>query len=97
MTNHTTKPMIDSTSFPVQWALLLYELTDASLHLSSLAEQAASAGRIDEEDFRIQLAHVYAHTNRAWNARCDPRLVESPTEDEQDALRRFPTDVSPLA
>jgi hypothetical protein len=97
MSDADDKPMIDATTFPVAWALLLFELSDASEHLAVLAEQAASEGRIDEVDFGIQLAHVYAHLNRSWNARRDARLIESPTEAEQERLRKFPDDLLPLA
>ena len=58
--------MINNSTNSVEWALLIYELDDASEHLANLSRKMANQGAIDSEDFAIQLGHIYAHLNRAW-------------------------------
>ena len=86
--------MLDQSSQPVSWALLLYQLDDAGEHLAALMRQMNEHGRIDEEDYRIQLGHVYAHLNRAWNSRCSDS--ESATERDFTHWSRFPDDLNPI-
>lgn len=85
--------MINFKDNPVEWALLVYELTDASEHLKSLLDELETHGGSDEEDYKIQLGHVYAHLNRAWN--CRNRKGEG-TEDERDRESMFPSDLDPV-
>lgn len=92
--------MIDPQRDPLAWAMLMYELDDAHEHLGNLIRDM----RADEADFRIQLAHVYAHLNRAWNLRQkddawhDALTRTDPMQDaEYEAARAFPTDLEPIA
>jgi hypothetical protein len=85
--------MIERKSNPNEWSTLLYELDDAKEHLESLVSQLNGAGKIDEEDFKIQLSHIYAHVNRSWNI----RNIESDFKSQESAkLSHFPTDLDPL-
>ena len=85
--------MINQTDNPVQWALLLYELDDAKEHLESLIGQMAKEGTIDEEDYAVQLGHLFAHLNRNWNAR---NLGRELTREEHERYSRFPNDLEPI-
>uniref|UniRef100_UPI003F881A84 hypothetical protein n=1 Tax=Pseudocolwellia agarivorans TaxID=1911682 RepID=UPI003F881A84 len=85
--------MIDRKSNPNEWSTLLYELDDAKEHLESLVNQLNGAGKIDEEDFKIQLSHIYAHVNRSWNIR---NLETDFNIQDSAKLSRFPTDIDPL-
>lgn len=87
--------MLNHDESPAAWALLLYELDDARDHLAGLIKHMADAGRIDPQDFRIRLGHVYAHLNRVWNSRCDPDF-DSISQEQQRARSRFPDDLDPL-
>jgi hypothetical protein len=88
--------MLNSESHPVAWALFIDELADASEHLGQLIAQMSSLGQIDEIDFAIQLGHVYAHLNRAWNGRNDPSDVDDATEQQRADLTKFPDDLEPV-
>lgn len=87
--------MIAQNENPVAWAMFIDELSDAEGHLRSLVAQLSNAGNIDEEDFRIQLGHVFAHLNRAWNGRNDAELVEL-TDDLRNERSQFPLDLMPV-
>ncbi|MCK8136799.1 MULTISPECIES: hypothetical protein [Gammaproteobacteria] len=85
--------MIDRKSNPNEWSTLLYELEDAKEHLESLITQLDAAGQIDEEDFKIQLSHIYEHVNRSWNI----RNITNDFENKDSAkLSGFPKDIEPL-
>ncbi len=85
--------MIERKSNPNEWSTLLYDLDDAKEHLESLINQLNIAGKIAEEDFKIQLSHIYAHVNRSWNI----RKLENNFENQDSAKSsRFPKDIEPL-
>lgn len=79
---------------PVAWALFLQGLEDGSEHLAKLVKDLASDPGYGEEELRIDLGHVFAHLNRAWNSRHIPCEM---TDDQWEELRRFPADLEPLA
>jgi len=72
----------------------MFELEDAHEHLGDLIKVMQKDGLIDDEDYAIQVAHVHAHLNRAWNSR---ELKGAMTESERDIYRAFPDDLAPLA
>ena len=86
--------MINAKDNPVVWALLVQAIIDAQEHLDELAKQMAADGRIDDEDFAVQIGHSYAHINRAWNGRNEPS--EDVTGPQWEAFSKFPTDIEPL-
>ena len=85
--------MISENDNPVEWALLLYDLDEAKEHLESLIDQMNKGGKIDEEDYAVQLGHVFAHLNRDWNAR---NLEGEIPEGEHEKFSRFPDDLDPV-
>ena len=86
--------MVNSKQNPLEWNQLMSELEDAHEHLGSLIKQMESAGQIDIEGYSIDIAHIYAHLNRAWNS----REFKGEMSDEQwEIFRSFPQDIEPLA
>ena len=86
--------MINQPDNPVPWALLLYEIDELREHLESLSKEMAAAGRIDDENFAVQMGHAYAHLNRIWHRRND--TSENVTDEKWDAYSKFPTDLEPV-
>ena len=85
--------MINGKDHPVEWAMLSYELADAIEHLQSLSDEIVPNGSIDDADFEVQLGHVFAHLNRAWNSR--NRKGEA-SDKQRELETQFPTDISPI-
>lgn len=73
---------------------MLSELEDAREHLGSLISEMTHDGRIDVESYAIDIAHIYAHLNRAWNTR---NITSEVTEEQWESGRAFPGDLEPLA
>lgn len=86
--------MINFKNNPVAWALLVQGIADAQEHLASLIGQMSRDGTIEDEDFAVQVAHAYAHINRAWNAR--NHTGEEMTDEQWDAFSKFPQDIEPI-
>ncbi len=85
--------MIDRDTHPVEWVLWLDELSEAHEHLDRLLKAAAEDPEFEEERFRIDLGHIYAHLNRSWHRR---NLDRALTEEEWDIASGFPSDVAPV-
>ncbi len=85
--------MINQDENHVAWVLLCDELTEAREHLVNLETEFAKSDEFDESEFRVQLGHVYAHLNRAWNARSQSNGV---TDENWDEMSQFPTDIEPI-
>ena len=86
--------MINQKESPVSWAMLMHELDDAHEHLGALISQMAEGGAIDDEDYQVQLGHVFAHLNRAWNGRNDIELDEISDLTHLERSQ-FPMDLKP--
>lgn len=86
--------MINRDTNPVGWSLLLNELEDAHEHLGNLIRDMSSGTEHSEEEYAIDLGHVYAHLNRAWRRR---NVAEDLTDDEWEQARGFPEDLMPIA
>ncbi len=84
--------MINEKEHPVEWAMLLTELDDAREHLESLLKEMDS-GSIDQTNFAVDIGHVFAHLNRAWNSRS---LQGHIPEDEWEKYSQFPSDLAPV-
>ena len=65
--------MITQQSHPVEWAMLVTELSEAHEHLGALIDRMVRDAHADPDGddttFRIDLGHVFAHLNRAWHTR----------------------------
>lgn len=83
--------MIDRNS--AAWFLLVDSLIDAKEHLANLINEMELPEEFDEQDFSIQLGHIYAHLNRAWNARHVEQGINS---ESWDSLSQFPMDIKPI-
>ena len=74
--------------------MFLYDLEDAHEHLGELIKQVSTDASYGEPELRVDLGHVYAHLNRAWNRRLKS---EDLTDEEWEASREFPDDLEPIA
>ncbi|WP_444913508.1 hypothetical protein [Microbulbifer sp. TRSA007] len=86
--------MIDSKENPVEWSQLMSELEDAQEHLGDLIKEMGSKGSVDIEGYSIDIAHIYAHLNRAWNSR---DFKGEMSESQWEEFRSFPSDLEPIA
>ncbi len=84
--------MIKKDLHQVGWAMLMYELEDAKGHLESMIEEMDKDLGFSEENFRIDLGHIYAHLNRAWQI----RNFEDVSTEERDSEIDFPKDIEPI-
>jgi len=82
--------MIESKENPVEWAGLMYELDDLKDHLESLINVMNENGEIQKEEYRIQIGHLYAHLNRAWNSR---NATSDEVENNIEKFTKFPKDI----
>lgn len=73
--------------------MLMNELDDAHEHLGALISLMNGTDTLAEEDFKVQLAHVFSHLNRAWHRR---NMTTDLDEDEWLAASRFPSDLDPI-
>ena len=82
--------MINLKNNPVEWAGLLYELDDLKEHLEILINEMGENGEIQDESYKVQIGHLYAHLNRAWNSR---NSTSDEVEKEFEKLTEFPQDI----
>ena len=61
--------------------------------MDSLTRKMVAKGTIDESGYRVEVGHIYAHLNRAWNTR---RRTTEVLEDEWEQASQFPTDILPV-
>lgn len=83
--------MIDKNS--AEWFLMVDSLVDAQEHLGNLINELELPNEIDEQNFAIQLGHIYAHLNRAWNSR---NSAEGINNQNWDSMTQFPIDIKPV-
>ncbi len=89
-----TAVMINSKDNPLEWGQLMSELEDAHEHLGDLIKEMQGDGKIDVESYAVDIAHVYAHLNRAWNSR---EFEGELSEEQWEKCRSFPNDLEPIA
>ena len=77
----------------IAWSQFMYELEDAKEHLENLIKEVESEEEYGEEELKIDLGHIYAHLNRAWNSR---NSVEGTTKENWEAMSEFPKNVEPI-
>ncbi len=85
--------MITQKENPVQWAALMYELTDAQEHLADLIRALDNKSNYSSTELQIDLGHVFAHLNRAW-FRHDK--TSDLSEDQWDEASQFPNNLRPI-
>jgi hypothetical protein len=77
----------------IAWSQFIYELEDAKEHLENLLKEIQADGEYGEEELRVDLGHVYAHLNRAWNSRNTEKEIN---EKEWENNSKFPVDIEPV-
>ena len=82
--------MINLKQNPVEWASLMYELDDLNEHLESLIDEMNDKGEISVEEYQVQIGHLYAHLNRAWNSR---NATADAVEQNLEKFTEFPKDI----
>ncbi|WP_020410542.1 hypothetical protein [Hahella ganghwensis] len=85
--------MINAEDNPVEWALLAYELEEVIEHLQDLSTQLSQAGSLSEEEFVVEMGHVYSHLNRIWNSR---NHIGDISDEKWKAFSQFPKDIDPV-
>lgn len=85
--------MINRAEHHVAWALLLQGLEDSRDHLEGLVKELSENPDYGEPEFRVDLGHVYAHLNRAWNSRNTPAEM---TDEQWEQFTEFPKDLEPI-
>lgn len=55
--------------------MLMYELDDAREALEKLVNEMKDDPEFSEEQFRIDLGHIYAHLNSAWHIRNGEKIM----------------------
>jgi len=85
--------MLNEQTAPVAWALLQYELADAQDGIESLLRDMAEDKEFSEIEFGIHMAHIYGHSNRAWNGR---NATDEQHNDNilQDEWSKLPSDLN---
>jgi len=83
--------MINGKENPVEWAMLSYELEEVVEHLQGISNMVIPGSEISEEEFEVQLGHVYAHLNRIWNSR---NHVGELTDKKREEFKEFPKDIN---
>ena len=86
--------MINCVDHPTAWAFFMRDLRDAHEHLGNLIRELESDSAYDEPELRIDLGHVYAHLNRAWQRR---DMTRDFSDEEWIRAGAFPDDLEPMA
>lgn len=81
--------MIRRKKHPEAWAEQVQHLADAKEHLDELLSEIQEESYA-EEDFAVDLGHVYAHLNRVWNSR---DFAGGLSEDDWDETTQYPNDL----
>jgi hypothetical protein len=68
-------------------------LADAAEHLEKLVSEMSGETVVGEEEFAIDLGHVYAHLNRVWNSRNSTKGL---SREDWDETTKYPIDLVPL-
>jgi len=77
----------------LEWIQLVEELDEAKDHLDRLTKEMSETDNYNENRFSVDLGHVYAHLNRAWNSRCSEQGI---LEEDWNELSKFPKDIKPV-
>ena len=85
--------MIKKPEHQVAWVELVDHLAEAGEHIESLVQQMIEDPEIQEEEFAVDMGHIYAHLNRVWNSR---NSTVGLSQEDWDETTKFPTDLVPL-
>jgi len=77
-------------------AYCLENLQEALGILEAVTKMIRSNAVIDEEDYKVRMAHLYWCTNLAWNCRNEPYIeVEAESFDQNNSYAEYPEDLRP--
>ncbi len=85
--------MINRKDNPVEYALMGLEFEEMLKHLDELTNKFASQEAIDENHFKIDIAHLYAHLNRIYNGR---NHIGEISDEDFTEYSKFPIDIEPI-
>ena len=85
--------MINEKDNYLAWVQLIDELDEAKEHLEEMTKKMNESSDYDEAYFSVDLGHVYAHLNRAWNGRFSEKGL---VYEDWDEINKFPTDIEPV-
>ena len=85
--------MINQEDNPVGFAAIQYELDDAIEHLQNIVSNMRKDSQYSDEEFAVDLGHVYAHLNRSWNIRNRIDSDQPDLDREWDSISAFPKDI----
>lgn len=88
--------MVNKQDNPVAFAAIQYELDDAVEHLQNLVSNMSKNSRYSDEEFAVELGHVYAHLNRSWNIRDRTDSDQPDLDKEWDLISAYPKDIKAL-
>jgi hypothetical protein len=74
-----------------------YNLADALEDLGAIDEMVRPNVEIDEEEFRVRMAHLYWHLNSVWNSRnLSSEELDAADHGRLNELGQFPKDLEPI-
>ena len=85
--------MINRKDNPIEWDGLLFGLEEMKEHIQSLIDELSEKGEMSEEEYQVDIGHLYAHLNRAWNTRNE---TDEYVDKHFQQLSQFPEDISPV-
>ena len=85
--------MIEKAQHPLAFDQLVFHLQEAQEHIGTLVVEMCERPDYGEEEFAIDIGHLYAHINRVWNCRNSEIGMN---EENWEEITCFPTDVRPV-
>ncbi|HEV2800904.1 MAG TPA: hypothetical protein VGW12_10430 [Pyrinomonadaceae bacterium] len=75
-------------------AYIAWNLEDAHEELTRILDGISPDKEIDEDEFRVRMAHLYSHLNTAWNVRnASASDLDSAGGKQLNSWMRFPEDI----
>lgn len=72
------------------WVQLVDELDEAKEHLATLIEDMMTSETFAEDEFRVQIGHIFTHLSRAWNSRNSAKGLVA---EDWDVISQLPKDL----
>ena len=85
--------MINKNDHPVEWASMISDFDEIRDHIQTLINEMDNSKDYSEEEFSVDVGHLYAHLNRIWNGRNRTGEI---TDDEWTEDSKFPNDIEPI-
>ena len=88
--------MLNPQTDPIEYSRFMFELTDASEHLEKLISDIEGNSEYSDTELSIDMGHIFAHLNRAWNTRNRDDSNPVDIKAEHDSISEFPLDLKPI-